>query len=278
VIVDAHCHIWKRWPYEPRVPDPGRGAVKNLLWEMDQAGVDRAVLICAAIGGNDDNNLYASEAASRSGGRLTAFVDVDSRWLASHQTHGAAERLSRLVERFAPSGLTHYMHEDADASWLNSPDGLDFLREAQTRRLLLSLACGPAQIAEIAKAAARVPDLPILLHHMLRLRAGDEEALGKALAGAALPNLHVKLSGFGYGVEHGWDFPIAAMRPIVEALYTGFGAQRLLWGSDWPVSTRYLTYRQTLEILRSHCPFILEPELRLILGGNMERLLAGTSP
>jgi len=68
------------------------------------------------------------------------------------------------------------------------------------------------------------------------------------------------------------------MRPIVEALYTGFGAQRLLWGSDWPVSTRYLTYRQTLEILRSHCPFILEPELRLILGGNMERLLAGTSP
>ena len=22
MIVDAHCHVWERWPYQPPVPDP----------------------------------------------------------------------------------------------------------------------------------------------------------------------------------------------------------------------------------------------------------------
>jgi predicted TIM-barrel fold metal-dependent hydrolase len=277
VIFDAHCHIWERWPYQPAVPDPGRGSADCLLFEMDRTGVDRAIVICAAIGGNDDNNLYASEAARKSDGRLVPFLDIDSRWLSTHQTTGAAERLRSLVQRFAPRGITHYMHETADASWLNSSAGLAFLREAQAHRLILSLACGPEQLAEIVKASAHVRQLPILLHHLIRVTADDAAALEKAVAAAEAPNLHVKISGFSYGVRDGWDFPLAAMLPIVEALHAAFGARRLLWGSDWPVSTRFITHRQALEILRRHCAFIPEADMALTLGGNMERLLTEAS-
>jgi L-fuconolactonase len=278
MIIDAHCHAWERWPYEPAVPDARRGAVENLLWEMDRSGVDRAVLICASIGGNANNNLYACEAAAKSGGRLIAFIDADSRWQPTHQTPGAAKRLHRLIERLEPRGVTHYMREDTDASWLRSPDGVAFLRVAEAHGTVLSLACGPDQMAQIMKAASMVPDLPILLHHMARLRAADARSLAKVVEAAALPNLNVKLSGFGYGVSEGWDFPLPAMRPVVEALYASFGARRLVWGSDWPVSARFMTHRQSLEILRSHCPFIPEKDMQLILGGNLEHLLAGEAP
>ncbi len=81
MILDAHCHTWARWPYQPAVPDPdSRGAAANLVWEMDRAGVERAVIICAAIGENADNNDYAAAQAGRFDGRLVPFADIDSRW------------------------------------------------------------------------------------------------------------------------------------------------------------------------------------------------------
>ena len=40
MIVDAHCHAWATWPYQPPVPDPeSRGRIEQLLFEMDQNGV-----------------------------------------------------------------------------------------------------------------------------------------------------------------------------------------------------------------------------------------------
>ena len=50
MIVDSHCHAWRRWPYQPPVPDPeSRGLVEQLLWEMDRHGVDRAAVVDAAL-------------------------------------------------------------------------------------------------------------------------------------------------------------------------------------------------------------------------------------
>ena len=62
MIVDSHCHAWRYWPYQPPVPDPtSRGMVEQLLFEMDRNGVDRAVVVCARIDHNPDNNDYVAE-------------------------------------------------------------------------------------------------------------------------------------------------------------------------------------------------------------------------
>ena len=36
----------------------------------------------------------------------------------------------------------------------------------------------------------------------------------------------------------------------------------------------WLTYRQTIEVVRSHCDFIAEPEMAQVMGGNLAGLLA----
>jgi predicted TIM-barrel fold metal-dependent hydrolase len=59
----------------------------------------------------------------------------------------------------------------------------------------------------------------------------------------------------------------------VKALYENFGAHRLCWGSDYPVSQRYMTYRQTLEIVRTHCAFIPAADMQQVLGGTMRTVL-----
>ena len=63
MIYDAHCHAWDRWPYLPAVPDgESRGTMEQLVFEMDRNEVDKALIVCAGITHNPDNNQYVFEA------------------------------------------------------------------------------------------------------------------------------------------------------------------------------------------------------------------------
>ncbi|UFN48830.1 amidohydrolase [Roseomonas sp. OT10] len=280
MILDAHCHAWTRWPYRPAVPDPGRGSAANLLWEMERNGVGRAVVICAGIDGNPDNAADVAAEAARSDGRLVPFADFDCRWHETHHAPGAPGRLAALLDRFPGlRGVTHYLDEDAPAGWLLSEEGLACLALLERTGLVLSLATGPAQAEAVAEAAARVPRLPILVHHLWRVPAGDEAALARvARVATGRPNLFLKLSGFGYAVAEGWDFPLPGAQAVARALAAAFGPDRLLWGSDWPVCTRYMTHRQALEIVRRHGPALPPAAMEAVLGGTMARLLEGWRP
>ena len=242
MIIDSHTHAWKCWPYEPKVPDvESRGRVEQLLWEMDRCHVDRAVLVSARVEYNSDNNEYGAECAARYPDRLIHFADVDCMWSSTYHTPGAAERLRAAVERYSIVGFTHYVDDDTD--WFESEEGLRFFAVA----------------AE---------------HNLGLVRVGEDENLRQILASAQMPNIYIKLSGQYYASRVGWDFPNADTQPIVRALYNAYGPTRLLWGSDYPVVRSAMTYEQALEVFRTHCTFVSEADKTLILGENLNRLLA----
>ena len=100
MIIDSHCHAWLRWPYQPPIPDDeSRGRIEQLLFEMDRHGADQALIICARIERNPDNNLYIAEEASRSPTRIHQFPDIDSHWTDTYHAPGAADRLRRAVQQ-----------------------------------------------------------------------------------------------------------------------------------------------------------------------------------
>ena len=280
-IIDSHCHAWPRWPYRPPVPDDEqRGRVEQLLHEMDLHGVDRALIVSAQIERNPENNAYIAECVARYPERLYQLADVDSVWSETHHQPGAAERLRQAAERWPIVGFTHYLGQE-DGSWLHSEEGLAFFGTAAELGLIASIACQPRHQAAIRRVAERYPSVPILCHHLAGLKAGSGTAdagpasagLHEVLASARLPNIHIKLSGFAYCTHVQWDFPYRDTHPVVRALYEHFGAQRLCWGSDYPVVRFYMTYRQSLEAFRAHCTFVSEEDQAWILGGTLERLL-----
>jgi predicted TIM-barrel fold metal-dependent hydrolase len=170
--------------------------------------------------------------------------------------------------------VTHYIDEQASAEWLLGEEGSACLRLLAERGVILSLACGALQVPVVAQAAASHPDLTVLVHHMGRPKSGSAGMLSAVLAGAAASNVFVKISGFGYGVDEGWDFPYPTMQETARALRDAFRADRLCWGSDYPVVRRFMTYAQSLEIVRSHCGFFSTQEREQVLGATMARLLA----
>ncbi len=81
-IVDSHCHASLAW-FQP---------VESLVHEMDQNGVEHAILI--QIRGQYDN-AYQAECAQRFPGRFSSVAGVD--W----ERPDAVQRLEQLVEQGA---------------------------------------------------------------------------------------------------------------------------------------------------------------------------------
>ena len=285
MILDSHCHAWRRWPYDPPVPDPAtHGSVEQLLYEMDRHGVEKAALVCARIGtgpnANEDNNDDAATAAARHPDRIAVIADVDCSWRTEHHTPGAAGRLREVAERLGIAGFTHYVHADNDR-WFRSEAGMEFFATAAELDLVASLALGPAWHADLRAVARASPTLPILVHHLGSVspaRPTYDADLAQVLASAAEPNIGVKVSGFHYVSARGWDFPYADAREVFRQLYEAYGAHRMYWGSDFPAARPFLTYTQSLEVVRSHCSFVAAHDMAPILGGSLAQVLDTRRP
>jgi L-fuconolactonase len=277
MILDSHCHVWARWPYQPAVPDPEtRASPGQLLYEMDQHGVDRAVLIAAGLGGNPDNNAFVVAAAAAHPGRFVPFADIDSRWTPTYRQPGAAARLAEAADRWNLAGFTHYLDEADDGAWMLGDEGRRFFGLAESRRLIASLSIVPAQMPAVAALAEAHPRLRIHCHHLGFLgprSAATKDGPQRVLAAARHPNIAIKISGFGNVAAPGMDYPYPDLTWIVGALHAVYGPWRLSWGSDYPVSRRHMTYRQTLDMLRRHCR-LPEESVDIILGPSFARALA----
>lgn len=277
MIIDSHTHAWQRWPYQPPVPDDeSRGKVEQLLHEMDLHIVDKAVLICARIERNPDNNDYAAECVKRYPDRLIQFADVDCAWTDTYHTDGAADRLKSAAETFSLKGYTHYLRGNDDGSWFFSEEGQRFFQTTADLGLIASIAMGSQHHVPLRKLAAQFPTVPFLCHHMAGARADETPPypqLKEVLASAKVPNIYVKMSGFAYVSKVSWEYPYTDTHRVVRELYEHFGASRLCWGSDYPVVRNFMTYQHSIEAFRTHCTFISDDDKAEILGGTLHKLL-----
>lgn len=274
MIFDSHTHAWRLWPYDGAVPDQTtRGSSDHLIYEMDRHGVERALVVAACIDENPDNNDYVAQSVGRYPDRLLHLADVDSFWSRTHHTPGAAARLESAAAMWKMRGFTHYV-DGANDRWFVSGDGTEFFRTASELGLVASLAINPSWWDDTIRVAEENPRLPIFLHHLALVPAETQRGpdLRQRLAElAACQNIYIKASGFAYVVSQGFNYPHPDCRWLFDALYSAFGPSRLLWGSDFPAVSRFMTYTQSLELVRTHMG-LGQSDLEMILGGNLARV------
>ena len=161
MIIDSHTHAWPRWPYQPPVPDDeSRGKVEQLLHEMDLHDVDKAVLICARIDRNPENNAYVAACVKRYPERLIQFADVDCSWTDTYHTDGAAERLKGAAETYGLKGYTHYLRGEDNGDWFFTEEGQRFFQTTADLGLIASIAMGSHQHEALCKLASAVSNCP----------------------------------------------------------------------------------------------------------------------
>jgi predicted TIM-barrel fold metal-dependent hydrolase len=123
---------------------------------------------------------------------------------------------------------------------------------------------------DVGNLADQFPDLTIVIDHMADCPVDKPEELEKLVALKRHPKLFVKIS-------HAWSlskqpYPWLDAQEHVKRLYHAFGPQRLMWGTDWPVSESHTTYDKTLTLVRDDIKFLNADDKSWILSKTVERV------
>lgn len=116
---------------------------------------------------------------------------------------------------------------------------------------------GPVEVLErVAALSKEVPDLRIVIDHVGG--AGDPRAIKSGWAEAMQTlakqaKVFVKVSGMPEQTKNEWgEAPVETefYLPILNPLWDWFGEDRLIYGSNWPVSDKGTSYASVLGIVR----------------------------
>jgi L-fuconolactonase len=124
--------------------------------------------------------------------------------------------------------------------------------------LSLDLNGGAETFRAAAEVAKKLPNLRIIVNHVgnpLIDGKGPPDEWRKAIAvgGEAGKNVWCKLSGLVDGTrrrEQKAPTDLAFYRPVLDAVWAAFGSERLVFGSNWPVSELYATLGAVCDVAK----------------------------
>ncbi len=279
-VVDSHVHVWDLGRRPQPWIDPRTMAVLardfapgELRSEASSAGVSDAVLVQVLNdGGETDDLLWAGAERPFSG--VVPWVD-----LLAADLELQLENLLTHPSGAHVAGIRHQALAEADpAAWLTRAGegpGLDLLG---ARGLAFDILVGPGHLVAAQAVVSAHPGTTFVLDH-----AGKPPvASGWASHGARrwaecitaisrLPNAVCKMSGLTTLAEvASWDPSV--LRPFVDHLFSRFGADRVMFGSDWPVSLRAGTYARTVDAARELVATLSPSEQESALSGTARRV------
>jgi predicted TIM-barrel fold metal-dependent hydrolase len=257
LIVDAHVHIWATGTPSPAHRQLPALSDDDLLREMDQAGIDAAVIQPPAW--DATSNEVAVEAARRYPSRFAVLG-----WFPLDDP-ASRSLIDGWTARPGMLGLRFTFMPPAQESWLT--DGtLDWLWPAAERAgLPLALAAGNF-LPLVGEIAERHPALRLLVDHLgMPLRQQDEAALvnlPQLVALAKHPNVAIKASAApGASTE---PYPYRNIHDYLHAVYDAFGPERMFWGTD--ITRMPCTWRQCVTVFTEELDWLSPDDKALIMG------------
>lgn len=254
--IDAHTHFYDPtraqgvpWPskddallYRPVLPEE----LKRLTRGLPISGT----IVIEASPWLEDNQWLLDLAA-----REPFIVGVVGRLNTARDEF--AGQLARFAKDKRFRGI-RINHDELQAA-LAHPPQLNRIKLLVEHDLELDVNGGPQMPADVARLARAVPDLRITINHAANLKidgkAVPEDWLSGMRAAAAGERVYCKVSALVEGTRktHG-DAPsdVDFYRPVLDALWKTFGEDRLIYGSNWPVSDRAAPYATVYRIVSTY--------------------------
>jgi predicted TIM-barrel fold metal-dependent hydrolase len=274
-VIDAHLHVWDETA-AGKDPGPMRvgysaqasASVELFLDYMDEAGVERAVFVQPWFYHWD--NSYMARCVQRHPDRFRGVCVIDPRG------PGAPAALRRWRAEGVTGIRLRPLREGEDARpgpWFGADETLPLWEAiADTGTIVCALWAGP-DLVKLHELLRRFPSVRVVVDHLNNPAPAEglaQPAFQALLDVARLPSVYVKLSGF-----HHWcgeRYPYRDAMPFVEAAVRAFGAERCMWGSDFPHVLAGCGYVRSRHLLPREATFLAKAELDAVMGGTADRL------
>jgi predicted TIM-barrel fold metal-dependent hydrolase len=289
MIVDAHHHIWRQadmpWlsgPMQPRIFGPYESIrrdylVDEFLADLAGTGVTKSVYVQA----NWPKENFEAEVA------WVQQVADESGW--PHGIVGYADvtvddirpQLDRLAKYKLMRGVRMQLHWHENASYRFAARP-DLATDPKVQRNIAQLSdygwsfdlqVFAPQMAGAALLAAVCPKVLFVLQHAGMLEDLSDKGWAEWRAGMALlaaqPNVTSKTSALGTFIHRNDPAHIAAITRETVAL---FGAQRTLFGSNFPIEKLWTTYPELIAAHRAAAAQLPDAEARALLHDTAMRV------
>ncbi|WP_298985677.1 amidohydrolase family protein [uncultured Roseibium sp.] len=236
MVVDAHQHFWKIARGDYFWMDDNVAAIRHdilpedLMPHAKACGIHATIAVQAApTVAETDFLLELVEGNSLIKG-VVGWVDLES----GH----AAKELKRLSANPLFKGVRPMLQDIEATDWVLQASVLSNLSIAADFGLSFDALIQPRHLQAIDGLARAVPDLRVVIDHCAKpviaggSDAGDVWRRNMAHL-ASHEQIHCKVSGLANEYGAGWS--AKTLQPIVDHVISEFGADRIMWGSDWPV-------------------------------------------
>ncbi|WP_025596510.1 amidohydrolase family protein [Burkholderia sp. WSM2230] len=259
VVIDTHTHAIspdkQRYPLAPVGGHQSEWSAKRpvsfegLLASLDEAGIERAVVVQAStVYGND--NSYVVEAVRSHPDRFAGVFSIDVL---------ASDALTQM-QRWLDAGLsglrlfTTGSTMPGQAGWLDDERSFPVWDYAQRHNVSICLQMTAQGIPALLNMLAHFPRIRVLLDHLARPDLADGppyDAAAPLFSLASQQAVYLKLTNRTIAeASRGASTPGAFFARVLDA----FGAHRIAWGSNFPAAEGSLSQlladaRESLSIL-----------------------------
>jgi predicted TIM-barrel fold metal-dependent hydrolase len=265
LMIDSHVHVFERnprFPFAAGAHAPADDAPPELLLELMRAnGIARTVII-QVIHYRWDNS-YLLDVLRRYPRQFHGVCRVDP------EDPAAPDHLSRHTEdgfrgvRLSPA-------DTAEGDWIRGPLMPPLWRRCAQLKVPMTILAPITRMPDLVPLIEANPELTVVIDHMADCPLDRPDQLKLLLALARYPRVFVKISDLW--VLSRQPYPFLDAQQQVSRLYDAFGAHRLMWSTNWPVSLKQLSYAKIVELYRDHMNIFSREDRKEIFVGTVQRV------
>ena len=267
--VDSHQHFWRLDRADYGWLTPGLTGLyrdytpNHLAPHLREAGIHNTVLVQAAPTVDETRYLLglANETDFIAG--VVGWVDMES------ETFDADITALSASPDFL--GIRPMIQDIPDPDWMLRPALQGRFDQLARLGLALDALVRPQHLDNLYTLLQRHPALRVVIDHGAKpdIAAGQFQRWSQQMRRiASMSDARCKLSGLV--TEAGEDHSYERLRPYVDHLLDCFGAERLMWGSDWPVLNLVSTYPEWVELTGRLLESLNPEQCDWILGGTAQ--------
>lgn len=275
MIIDAHQHFWRIARGDYSWMDDSVAPIRRDILPQDLAPHARAGNIAGTIvvqaAPTVEETLFLERLAQAEPLILGVVGWIDL-------TGDVNAQLARIAHP-ALRGVRPMLQDIDETEWILRPEVLAGLRELAAAGLRMDALITPRHMEAIDSLARTLPELPIVIDHCAKPQFDGNDPGPHWRAGmtalAAHPQVFCKMSGLANEWGPGWS--VDGLRPVFEHVLAAFGADRVMWGSDWPVLELAGDYPGWLDCAEALAADLSSTERSALFRGSAERFYGVTA-
>jgi len=269
--IDAHQHFWRFDPVRDSWIGSGMEAIQRDFLPADLYPLlqENTLDGCIAVQADqsEEQNAFLLELAAGN-----PFIEGIVGWI-DLQAENINDSIAFYKGYDKIKGFRHVLQGEADRSLMLKPNFKRGIAAIGKAGYTYDILIFPDQLAYTREFVETFTDQPFVIDHIAKpyikeKKLEEWERDIRTLAGYE----HVLCKVSGMVTEADWaNWKNEDFKPYLDVVFETFGADRVMYGSDWPVCLVAGGYNAMLEIVREYTSALTENEQALFWGGNAER-------